>query len=168
MISLKLKELLKILPAFVVSVACGSLIFVSQASAAVVNDGGGGGGTVSTPSTSTNYNCGYDSRGLPVSPSAVDQKNCVVISGGPSQINTTNVPLITKYLNPFIKLLTVIVGLAVTFGIIYGGIEYSMSAGDPQKAQKGRKHIQNAALALVTYALIIAFLNFLIPGGVAV
>jgi len=82
-------------------------------------------------------------------------------------INTANNTLIDTYLNPLIKLLSVLVGVAVTFGVIYGGIEYSMSAGDPQKASNGRKHIRNAVLALVAYALTLGFLNFIIPGGIA-
>lgn len=80
----------------------------------------------------------------------------------------TNSTLIDRYLNPLIKLLSVLVAVAVTFGVIYGGIQYSMSAGDPQKAASGRKHIRDAVIALVAYALALAFLNFLIPGGILV
>ena len=82
-------------------------------------------------------------------------------------VTDTNSALIDKYLNPLIKLLTVLVGIAVTFGVIYGGIQYSMSAGDPQKAASGRKHVRDSVIALVAYALALSLLNFLIPGGIA-
>lgn len=73
--------------------------------------------------------------------------------------------LIGKYVNPFIKLLGIIVGLAVTIGIAYGGIEYSSSGGDPQKASSGKKHITMAIIALVAYFFLFAGLKFLTPGG---
>ncbi len=81
-------------------------------------------------------------------------------------LETDNPDLVAKYLNPIIKLFTVLFGIAVVIGIIYGGIEYSMSAGDPQKAATGKNRIRNSVIALIAYVLIIAFLNFLIPGGV--
>lgn len=74
--------------------------------------------------------------------------------------------LFTKYINPLINLFSVLVGVAVVVGVIWGGIEYVTSAGDPQKAASGRKHIINALLALVAYGLLYAFLQFMVPGGV--
>ena len=135
-----------------------------------------------TPATTTpSLTCGTnrvpDPSGVNCVANTVDPATCPLLSQKDQIANNcpnagistdTNSTLIVRYLNPFIKLLSVLVGLAVTFGIIYGGIEYTMSAGDPQKAQKGRKHIQDAVLALIAYALIFAFLNFLIPGGIAV
>lgn len=83
-----------------------------------------------------------------------------------SAANDGNSCLFAKYINPLIALLSVCVGLAVVGAIIYGGIEYIMSAGDPQKAASGKKHIVNALIALVAYALLYAFLQFMVPGGI--
>lgn len=74
--------------------------------------------------------------------------------------------LVQLYLNPAIALLSGLVGLVVAGSIIFGGIEYSSSQGDPQKAAKAKSRITNAIFALIAYLFLWAFLQFLIPGGV--
>ena len=73
--------------------------------------------------------------------------------------------IFSKYLNPFIKLLSFMTGIAVVAGITIGGIQYSASGGDPQKAAKAKTHIRNSIIALITFFFLYAFLKFLIPGG---
>ena len=73
--------------------------------------------------------------------------------------------IVKKYLNPFINLMTILVGIAVTIGIIIGGIQYSASGGDPQKAANGKKHIRNSIIALVAFIFLYAFIRFLTPGN---
>jgi hypothetical protein len=73
--------------------------------------------------------------------------------------------LFTKYIDPVIQLFSAAVGLAVVIAVIIGGIEYTSSAGDPQRSAAGQKHITNALLGLFAYALFYVFLQFLIPGG---
>lgn len=73
--------------------------------------------------------------------------------------------LFKRYINPAIAVLSFGVGLAVTIGIIAGSMQYISSAGDPQKAAAGKKHIWSAIFALIAYLLLFALLNFLIPGG---
>ena len=74
--------------------------------------------------------------------------------------------LVAKYVNPAIKILSAMVGILVTIALILGGIEYSTSAGDPQKAAKAKGRITKAVLALVAYIFLYAFLQFIIPGGI--
>jgi hypothetical protein len=69
------------------------------------------------------------------------------------------------YLVPFINFLSAGVGVVIVAVIIIGGIQYSTSANNPQSVSAARNRILNALLALVAYALIYAFLNFIIPGG---
>jgi hypothetical protein len=73
--------------------------------------------------------------------------------------------LFTKYINPVIDLLSALVGVVVVIAVIAGAIEFSTAGGDPQRAASGRKHITNALLALLAFALLYAFLEFLVPGG---
>jgi len=73
--------------------------------------------------------------------------------------------LFAKYLNPIINLLSAVVGLVVVIGVLFGAIQVSSSAGDPQKAANGKGHIRNALLGLLAYILLYAFLQFIIPGG---
>lgn len=73
--------------------------------------------------------------------------------------------LVTKYINPFIQLLSALVGVAVVVSIIIGGIQYSSSAGDPQKASAAKARIRNAIIALIAFIFLYALLDFLMPGG---
>lgn len=57
------------------------------------------------------------------------------------------------------------VAAAVLAGIVYGSIIYATAAGDESKAKHGIEIIRNAVIALVLYALMWSFLQFLIPGG---
>lgn len=104
--------------------------------------------------------CGRD-NGTAVSASS---PNC--ISSTP--LGSDSPDLVKGYINPFIKVLTILVGVTVVIGVIYGGIEYSTWDGDPKKVANGKRHIRNAAIALIAYVLTLALLNFLIPGGVSV
>jgi hypothetical protein len=72
----------------------------------------------------------------------------------------------TKFINPIINLLSVVVGLVVITTIIVGGIQFSSSSGDPNKIQAARKKISNALIALVAYLFLFAFLQWIVPGGI--
>lgn len=74
--------------------------------------------------------------------------------------------LITKYINPFIKLLTALIGIVIVVGIAAGGVQISAAGGDPAKVVAGRKRIQNAIVALLAYLFMFAFLQWLLPGGI--
>lgn len=73
-----------------------------------------------------------------------------------------------KYVAPTVKALTALVALAVVIGVIVGGIQYSTSAGDPQKAAAAKAKITKALVALVVYIFLFAILQFIIPGGIGV
>lgn len=85
--------------------------------------------------------------------------------GRGQQLNSENCA-IYAYLLIFINGLSAMVGIAVVGMIIYGGIQYSMSADDPQKVSAAKDKIKNAIIALVAYISLYAFLQWLIPGGV--
>lgn len=74
--------------------------------------------------------------------------------------------LIQKYLNPAINLLSVLFGFIAVASLIAGGIQYSMSEGDPQKAAKAKDRMAQTIIAVFAYAFIFSFLQFIIPGGV--
>jgi len=77
----------------------------------------------------------------------------------------TNCDLFNQYVNPFINFLAALVGVAVVISIIYGGIQYGSSAGDPQKITAAKTRIRNALIALVTFMFLFSLLKFLLPGG---
>lgn len=73
--------------------------------------------------------------------------------------------LFSKYVNPVIATLSVMVGIAVVIGIVVGGIQYASSAGDPQRAAKGKSTITKAITGLVAFMFLYSALQFLSPGG---
>lgn len=68
-----------------------------------------------------------------------------------------------KYINPIIRLLSYIVGIAVVGGMTWGGIQYASSAGDAQKVTKAKASITKALVGLVTFMVFGAFVQFLSP-----
>ncbi len=74
--------------------------------------------------------------------------------------------LVTKYVNPIIKILSGLAGVAVIIGIIYGGILYASSAGDAQQVAKSKLIIRNSVIALLAFFFLYAFLKFLVPGNI--
>lgn len=64
-----------------------------------------------------------------------------------------------------IKFLTVGVGLVMVASIIWAGIQYSSSQGNPEQTQAAKNRIQNAIIGLVLYLFIFALVQYLVPGG---
>jgi len=60
------------------------------------------------------------------------------------------------------------VGLVVIGSIIWAGIQYSTSRGNPQSTEAAIKRVTNAVIALLIYIFSFAILNFLVPGGLFV
>lgn len=119
-----------------------------------------GGGTTtdggSTTTTNTPKVTRYDPSPAERDP-ALGSGNCA---------SASKCDIINNYVNPGIRFLTAFVGLAVTIAIVYGGIEYGSSGGDPAKAAAGKNRIRNAVFTLIAFFFLYALLNFLIPGGV--
>lgn len=73
---------------------------------------------------------------------------------------------IVKYLNTIVNVLSAGVGIVVVIMIIVGGIQYSAAGDKPDALSAAKKRITNALIALVAYALIYSFLQWVVPGGV--
>lgn len=71
-----------------------------------------------------------------------------------------------KYLNPTIKVLSVIAGLAAVIGMMIGSIQYASSGGDPQKVSAGKGKIVKAIYGLVAFLFLYSALQFFSPGGI--
>ena len=69
--------------------------------------------------------------------------------------------LVTEVLSFF----SILVGVAVLGGVIFGGITYSTAGGNPAKVKKGATIIGSALGGLVLYLLMFAIINFLLPSG---
>jgi len=78
--------------------------------------------------------------------------------------NPNKCDLIAKYINPIIGFLSAAVGIAVTIGIVSGGIRYAGAADDPSKMSAAKKQIAGAIVALVAYIFLYLILKWLAPG----
>lgn len=79
----------------------------------------------------------------------------------------TNCNLIKRYVNPILNyFLAPLAILAVIVGIIWGGIEYSMSSGDPQKAAQAKDRIRKALIGLVAFILLYSLIRWLFPQSI--
>jgi len=72
---------------------------------------------------------------------------------------------VAKYVNPTIKMFSMVTGVAIIAGVIMGGIQYSASAGDPQKAAAAKSKISKALLSLVVFMFLFAGIQFMSPGA---
>lgn len=131
-------------------------------------------GSINTPSpdstasqTPTTY-CGAADCPVPVPDPALcaAKPSTSGCTDDPNAVCTKNgCDLVKKYVNPAITLLSIIFGLIAALSLIMGGIQYTASAGDPQKASLAKKRISMTIIAFITYAFLYAFIQFLVPGG---
>lgn len=83
-----------------------------------------------------------------------------------TDMSSTKCNLVKRYIDPIIKFLGALVAIAVTIGIISGGIRFASSEGDPQKAAAGKNQIRGAIIALICYIFLYGAINWLVPGGI--
>ncbi len=123
-----------------------------------------GGNSPSTSPSSCDYQvqatCPYCAKNNPnvtgcINPQSDSAVTCI----------SSKCDLVKKYVNPFIGLFSVIFGLLAAASLILGGINFTTSEGDPQKAAKAKQRIFNTVFAVVAYIFLYAFLQFLVPGG---
>jgi hypothetical protein len=69
-------------------------------------------------------------------------------------------------LDMIITIMTTGVVIVAVGGVLYGAILWTTAADDSGKIQKSKEVIFNVVMGLVAFALMYAFLQYLIPGGV--
>lgn len=65
-----------------------------------------------------------------------------------------------------IRFLTAGVGIVVIISVVIGGVQYTMSRGDPSATAAAVTRITNSAIALLVYIFAFAIINYFVPGGV--
>lgn len=81
-------------------------------------------------------------------------------------LNSNNCPFLKNYVVPAVSTLSGAVGVVVLIMIAWGGLQYTSSRDNPQQAAAAKNHITNALFALAVYIFMVAFLNWLVPGGI--
>ncbi len=66
-----------------------------------------------------------------------------------------------KLITNVIQILLVIAAFAAVVYIIYGGVQYIMSAGEPARLKKAKDSIANAVLGLIVVLVSFGVVNFL-------
>lgn len=72
--------------------------------------------------------------------------------------------LTKKYVKPLIAFLTAFAGIAITIGIVTGGIRYASAGDDPAKIGQAKKQIGTAITALAFLLFLYAGFRWLVPG----
>jgi len=119
--------------------------------------------TISCPAKKTGGNNAANNECTDTTSKACSISDPALASGG---CTGKGCSFIDAYINPAIKLLSVLVGVVAVIFIIFGAIQVSSSGGDPQKSANGKNHIRNALIGVVAYVLLFALINWLIPGGI--
>lgn len=79
-----------------------------------------------------------------------DNDKCVIGKPATSDSGTTNwAPFVWVVVMNIIYDVSLVAGITATGFIIYGGLSYVMSEGDPNKAAKGKNIIQGAVIGLI-------------------
>jgi hypothetical protein len=122
-------------------------------------------GTVDEPESCTALKCqGGSTLSNGQNCSSIDP--CDPTPSNPDAATSVNCSsIIQNYIDPLILFLGAGVGLVIVIMTVIGGIQYITSGGDPNHVAEAKKRITNAMLALITWILIWAFLEWIIPGG---
>ncbi len=122
--------------------------------------------TSSTTTTATSKTTACDPQTSGTCPSCTGSDLCKSVADPASTGCTQNsCNLVKAYLTPAINLLSVLLALIAVISLIMAGIQYTASAGDPQKVSAAKARIRNTIIAIVAYIFLYAFIQFIIPGG---
>lgn len=78
----------------------------------------------------------------------------------------SNNTFVKHVLQPLVNVLSALVGIAVVADIILGGIQYSIAGDKPEALGAAKKRITQGLTALLIFALLFGFIQYLIPGGI--
>lgn len=64
-----------------------------------------------------------------------------------------------------INIMTAGIGVAAMIGLAYSAVLYTSAGANSEKLSKARNILRDTAIGIVTYAVMYAGLNYIIPGG---
>ena len=89
--------------------------------------------------------------------------DCAVSGNG--QLNANNCKIV-KYIQLAMQILSTAVGIVIVIMVAISGFQYTLSKDNPQQTSSAKQHIRDAIFALIIYIFAIAFLNWIVPGGI--
>jgi len=118
-------------------------------------------GSVNVPGRGCVSQAEADAAQAAAEPPATANTSCNTIP-----VTTTDCAVLADYIVPLINALSGAVGVVIVIMVVWGGIQYAAAKDNPQQAASAKEHIRNALFALVIYIFMVAFLNWIVPGGV--
>lgn len=77
----------------------------------------------------------------------------------------TNMNPLEDFLFAAIRFLSYGVGVVLVGSMIWAGIQYSTSEGNPESTQAAKNRIRDAVIGLFVYLFAFALVQYLVPGG---
>ena len=99
-----------------------------------------------------------------IRPADTDQPNIDRVE--PEAIEEADAQKIYNQLAIAINILSGLVGIIIVISIVFAGIQYTISSGDPQKVAAAKSRIFTSIFAFLAFIFLYAFLQYLVPGGV--
>jgi hypothetical protein len=99
--------------------------------------------------------------------------NIITCAGGPT-LSTVSTEahggggekcFVQSYIDPVVAVLATMVAVFVVLSIVIAGIQYSAAADDSSKVAAAKGRIQKAIIALLAFLFLLAFVKYIIPGG---
>ena len=131
-----------------------------------VNAEGGGGNNSSPNSTGSTKQGGGEASETVTGKACEEGASTSILGGGGCMSDDGKGSSIFTVLNIALQVLTWGIGIAGTFGIVISGIQYMTARDDPAQMTKAKNRIIHIAIGLVAYAVMWAFLQWLLPGGI--
>jgi hypothetical protein len=96
--------------------------------------------------------------------------NIITCAGGPTLSTEAHGGggekcFVQSYIDPVVAVLATMVAVFVVLSIVIAGIQYSAAADDSSKVAAAKGRIQKAIIALLAFLFLLAFVKYIIPGG---
>jgi len=99
----------------------------------------------------------------PLSCAILPQKLCDSAQNGDSNVANSGIMSLLKLV---LRILTAGIGIVAVGALVYAGILYGSAGDNASQTAAAKTIITNTAIGIISYAAMVLFINFLIPGGV--
>jgi hypothetical protein len=112
-----------------------------------------------TPNVNTKYQCGSGQNAVEVS------INIGCYGASCQSSNPHGCSALLDGIFAIIRILSAGVGIVVVGSVVWAGIQYTTSRGDPAATSKAIERLRSTVIALLIFIFGYAILNFIIPAG---
>ncbi len=84
----------------------------------------------------------------------------------PKNASSFNTNPIVAFLITVVQFFMYGIGIALTAGLVIGGVVHETARGNAQQVQKAEEIIRNVIIGIALYVFMFAIINFIIPGRI--